>query len=145
MDLIVDSHNHAILTIVERSTNMLFMTKLAHGKKSEPLAKAVRRLLLPYKKHIKTITTDNGSEFAAHKLITKYLGAVVYFADPYASWQKGAIENTNKLIRQYIPKQANFDDFTDKKIASIQKKINNRPRKKLKFETTKAELFKRIA
>ena len=95
MDLIVDAHNHAILTIEERSTNMLFMTKLAHGKKSEPLAKAVRRLLLPYKKHIKTITTDNGPEFAAHKLITKYLGAVVYFADPYASWQKGAIENTN--------------------------------------------------
>ena len=95
MDLIVDAHNHAILTIEERSTNMLFMTKLAHGKKSEPLAKAVRRLLLPYKKYIKTITTDNGPEFAAHKLITKYLGAVVYFADPYASWQKGAIENTN--------------------------------------------------
>ena len=86
MDLIVDSHIYAILTIVERSTNMLFMTKLAHGKKSEPLAKEVRRLLLPYKKHIKTITTDNGSEFAAHKLITKYLEAVVYFADPYASW-----------------------------------------------------------
>ena len=54
MDLIVDAHNHAILTIVERSTNLLFMTKLAHGKQSEPLAKAVRRLLLPYKKHIKT-------------------------------------------------------------------------------------------
>ena len=88
MDLIVDAHNHAILTFVERSTNMLFMTKLVHGKKSEPLAKAVRRLLLPYKKHIKTITTDKGPEFAAHKLITKYLGAVVYFADPYASWQK---------------------------------------------------------
>ena len=50
MDLLVDSHNHAILTIVERSTNMLFMTKLAHGKKAEPLAKEVRRLLLPYKK-----------------------------------------------------------------------------------------------
>ena len=145
MDLIVDGHNHAILTIVERSTNMLFMTKLAHGKKSGPLAKAVRHLLLPYKKHIKTITTDNGPEFAAHKLITKYLGAVVYFADPYASWQKGAIENTNKLIRQYIPKQANFDDFTDKKIASIQKKINSRPRQKLRFETPKAEFFKRIA
>jgi len=145
MDLIVDPHNHAILTIVERSTNLLFMTKLAHGKKTEPLAKAVRRLLLPYKKHIKTITTDNGPEFAAHKLITKYLGAVVYFADPYASWQKGAIENTNKLIRQYIPKHTNFDDVTDKKIASIQKKINSRPRQKLKFETPKAEFFKRIA
>ena len=120
------------------------MTKLAHGKKSEPLAKAVRRLLPPYKKHIKTITTDNGPEFAAHKLITKYLGAVVYFAHPYASWQKGAIENTNKLIRQYIPKHTNFDNLTDKKIASIQKKINSRPRQKLKFETPKAELFKRI-
>ena len=80
-----------------------------------------------------------------HKLITKYLGAVVYFADPYASWQKGAIENTNKLIRQYIPKQANFDDFTDKKMASIQKKINSILRQKLKFETPKAEFFKRIA
>ena len=145
MDLIVDPHNHAILTIVERSTNLLFMTKLAHGKKTEPLAKAVRRLLLPYKKHIKTITTDNGPEFAAHKLITKYLGAVVYFADPYASWQKGAIENTNKLIRQYIPKHTNFDNLTDKKIASIQKKINSRSRQKLRFETPKAEFFKRIA
>ena len=70
MDLIVDRFGHAILTIVERSTNMLFMTKLAHGKKAEPLAKEVRRLLLPYKKYIKTITTDNGPEFAAHKLIT---------------------------------------------------------------------------
>jgi len=108
------------------------------------LAKAVRRLLLPYKKHIKTITTDNNPEFAAHKLITKYLGAVVYFATPYASWQKGAIDNTNKLIRQYIPKHTNFEEVTNKKIASIQKKINSRPREKLKFETPKAEFFKRI-
>ena len=83
-------------------------------------------------------------EFAAHKLITKYLGAVVYFADPYASWQKGVVENTNKLIRQYIPKQANFDDFTDKRIAMIQKKINRRPRQKLNFQTPKCEFYKRI-
>ena len=96
------------------------------------------------KKHIKTITTDNGPEFAAHKLITEYLGAVVYFADPYASWQKGTIENTNKLIRQYIPKKANFDDFTDKKIANIQKKINRRPRQKLNFKTPKCEFYRKI-
>ena len=144
MDLIVDRYNHAILTVVERSTNMLFMTKLPHGKKSGPLAREVRRLLLPYRKHIKTITTDNGPEFAAHKQITQYLGAVVYFADPYASWQKGAVENTDKLIGQYIPKQANFDDFTDKKIAMIQKKINRRPRQKLNFQTPKCEFYKRI-
>lgn len=103
----------------------------------------IRILLLSAKLQIDTIS--NGCEFAAHKLITKYLGAVIYFADPYASRQKGAIENTNKLIRQYIPKQANFDDLTDKKIASIQKKINSRPRQKLRFETPKAEFCKRIA
>ena len=57
-------------------------------------------------------------EFAAHKLIAKYLVAVVYFADPYASWQKGTIENTDRLIRQYIPKHTNFDEITDKKVAS---------------------------
>ena len=144
MDLIADHFYHAILTIVERSTSMLFMTKLPHCKKSEPLAMQVRRLLLPYKEHIKTITTDNGAEFAAHKLITEYLGAVVYWADSYSLWQKGAIENTNKLIRQYITKQANFDDYTDKRIAMIQKKINNRPRQKLNFETPKIEFYKRL-
>ena len=144
MDLIVDGHNHAILTIAERPTNMLFMPKLTHGKKAEPLVKEVRRLLLTYKKYIKTITTDNGPEFAAHKPITKYLRTVVYFADPYASWQKGTIENTNKLIRQYISKQANFDDYTDKKITMIQKKINNSPRQKLNFETPPKEFYKRI-
>ena len=58
---------------------------------------------------------------------------------------KRAIGNTNKLIRQFVPKHTNFDEVTDKKIASIQKKINSRPRKKLKFETPKAEFFKRIA
>lgn len=136
MDLIVDRYNHAILIIVkcpiivERPTNMLFMTKLTHGKKSEPLAKAVRRLLLSYKKNSKTITTDNGSEFADYKLITKHLEAIVYFADPYVSWQMGTIENTYRLIRQYVPKHTNFDEITDKKVASLQKKINSRPRKK---------------
>ena len=102
------------LTLVEKSTNMLFMQKLPFGKQSKPLAKVVRKLLLPYKDKLKTITTDNGPEFAAHKDITKYLGVPMYFADPYCSWQKGAVENANKLIRQYIPKKDSFDNYTDK-------------------------------
>lgn len=93
MDLIVYPDQHAILTLVEKSTNMLLMQKLPFGKQSKPLAKAVRKLLLPYKDILKTITTDNGPGFAAHKDITKFLGVPVYFADPYCSWQKGAIEN----------------------------------------------------
>lgn len=95
MDLIVDPAQHAILTIVEKSTNMLLMQKLPFGKLSKPLAKVVRKLLLPYKNSLKTITTDNGPEFVVHKDITKYLGVLVYFADPYCSWQKGTVENTN--------------------------------------------------
>ena len=103
------------------------------GKLSKPLVKVVRKLLLPYKNSLKTITTDNGPELAAHKDITKYIGVPVYFADPYCSWQKGTVENTNKLIRQYIPKKDSFDNYTDKRIMSIQKNLNERPREKIKL------------
>ena len=144
MDLIVDKDNHAILTMIERSTNFLLMSKLKYGKKAMPLAKTVWRLLLPYKgDKLLTITTDNGSEFAEQEWISKHLGGVpVYFTDSYASWQKGAVENTNKLIRQYIPKGTNINTITDTLITKIQKKINRRPREKLNFSTPVKELYK---
>ena len=144
MDLIVDKDNHAILTMIERSTNFLLMSKLKYGKKAMPLAKTVWRLLLPYKgAKLLTITTDNGSELAEHEWISKHLGGVpVYFTDSYSSWQKGAIENTNKLIRQYIPKGTNINTMTDTLITKIQKKINRRPREKLNFSTPVKELYK---
>lgn len=141
MDTIVDSYGHAILTLTERSTNFVLMEKLPQGRKAMPTAKAVVRLLFPYRDSVKTITTDNGCEFAAHMEITKRLTPkgkrkiIVYFADSYASWQKGAIENANKLIRKYIPKKSNFDDFNNKRIMKIQKKLNRRPREKLNFNT----------
>lgn len=120
------------------------MQKLPFGKQSKPLSKVVRTLLLPYKDKINTITTDNGPEFAAHKDITKYLGVPVYFADLYYSWQKVTVENTKKLIRQYISKKDSFDHYTDKRIMSIQKKLNEKPRKKLNFSTPKREFFKLV-
>ena len=141
MDLIVDGYKHVILTLVERSTNMLMMEKLPCGKKAVPVAQTVVRLLMPYRQTVKTITTDNGTEFAAHQLITKGLrmkgkeDVIVYFADAYSSWQKGCIENTNKLIRKYIPKKANFNRFSDETIRQIQHKLNKRPREKLNFLT----------
>ena len=107
-------------------------------------ARTVIHLLSLFKEHFKSITTDNGPEFAAHKDITKYLGVPVYFAAPYCSWQKGVVENTNKLIRQYIPKKDSFDNYTDKRIMSIQKKLNERPREKLNFSTPKCEFFKHV-
>lgn len=134
MDLIVDRNSNAILTLVERKTNFLLMEKLKHGKKAVPLAKTVWRLLLPYVgEALKTITTDNGSEFAEHQWITRKLGVPVYFADSYCSWQKGAVENTNKLIRQYIAKGTDISRITDNKIKAVAKKINERPRQKLNF------------
>ncbi|MCQ2217602.1 MAG: IS30 family transposase [Paludibacteraceae bacterium] len=100
------------------------------------------RLLLPFKASIKAITTDNGPEFARHDLISKRLGVVVYFVKPYHSWEKGAIENYNKLLSQYIPKCANLNDFSDEQIRSFQYKINSRPREKLAFDSPKNVFFK---
>ena len=143
MDLIVDREQNAILTMVERSTNFLLMAKLKQGKLAKPAAQTAWRLLLPYKgEKLHTITTDNGPEFAAHEWLTARLDVPVYFTDSYASWQKGAVENTNKLIRQYIPKGMDIGMLTERKIASIQAKINRRPRKKLNLSTPKDEFFK---
>ena len=145
MDLIVDRDSNAVLTLTERSTNFLLMEKLRHGKKAKPLAKAVWRLLLPYKgEALKSITTDNGSEFAEHEWITRKLHVPIFFADSYCAWQKGAIENGNKLIRQYIPKGTDISTVTDGKIARIRKKINARPREKLNFLTPAECFFKNI-
>lgn len=143
MDLIVDNNGNAILTMIERSTNYLVMAKLKEGKKAMPLAKTVWRLLLPYRgENLKTITTDNGSEFAVYELITRKFGVPVFFTDAYSSWQKGAVENTNKLVRQYIPKGMDISSVTDKRISSIQAKVNKRPREKLNFSTPKEEFFR---
>ncbi len=153
MDTIVGKDGKgAIVTLTERSTNMILMERLPQGKRPEPLAKVVIRLLFPYRHTIRSITTDNGSEFCAHKLISKALAPkgsenpnLIFFADSYSSWQKGAIENANKLIRQYIPKGTDFSSLTDAFIRKIQHKINRRPRKKLGFLSPKEFFFRQIA
>lgn len=137
MNTIVDAYDHAILTLIEHFTNFILVERLEEG------CKVVVGLLLPYRKHVKTFTTDNGCEFSAHMEITKHLAvkgegnAVVNFADSYYAWQKGAIENANKLIRKYIPKKADFRHYTDKYIKKVQYKLNSRPREKLNFDTPK--------
>ena len=142
MDLIVDSRHRAILTLTERSTNLMLAEKLKDGRKAMSVARAVCRLLFPFRKHVLSITTDNGSEFAAHQHITAKLGVSVFFTDAYSSWQKGAIENGNKLIRFYLPKQTDFSKVSEKRISEIQKKLNARPRKKLNFSTPLREFYK---
>ena len=142
MDLIVDYKQNAILSLVERSTDMQLIEKLPEGKRAMPLARAVYRLLLPFKEHLQSITTDNGSEFAAHEFLTKKLNVPVFFADSFASWQKGNVENANKLVRFYLPKGTDFDTVSNATIHKIQRKLNSRPRKKLDFSTPLKEFFK---
>ncbi|MDR1119972.1 MAG: IS30 family transposase [Dysgonamonadaceae bacterium] len=79
--------------------------KLEDGKNAKELTKVVYRLLFAYAKHVHSITGDNGTEFADHENIAKLLKTSFFFTHPYSSWEKGLIENTNKLVRQYIPKK----------------------------------------
>lgn len=152
MDTIVGKDGKgAIVTLTERSTNMILMERLPQGKRPEPLADVVIRLLFPYRHTVRSITTDNGSEFCAHQRISKALAPkgtknpnIVFFADSYSSWQKGAIENANKLIRQYIPKGTDFSTLSDEFIRKIQHKINRRPREKLDFNSPKNVFFRQI-
>lgn len=134
MDLIQNGKEF-ILTIIERKTRFLLMERLPNGKNADDVANAAIRLLKPFKKHVLSITTDNGGEFAKHKLISKVLKAPVFFTDPYSSWQKGSVENTNKLIRQYIPKSMDIKQLSHNKLLVIQNKLNYRPRKVLFFNS----------
>lgn len=134
MDTIVGKDGKgAIVTLVERKSSFMLMEKLDTGKQAVPLAHTVVNLLKELPVPIRTITTDNGSEFAAHEIIARELGTAVYFAHPYCSWEKGSIENMNGLIRQYIPKKTDFRGVSKTYIKEIMEKLNNRPRKKNGF------------
>ena len=142
IDTIVGENNKgAIVTMVERTTAFMMMEKLPKGKDAKELAKVVVRLLTAYKEHVLSITGDNGTEFAEHQRIAKLLKTEFFFTHPYASWEKGLIENINKLIRQYIPKHTSFNHINNQQIKQIQYKINNRPRANLNFYSPKEIFF----
>ncbi len=142
MDLIIGAEGKgAMLTLVERKTSYSIIEELPHGKNARELSRVVVRALLPYRQWVKTITTDNGGEFAEHKYIAQKLKTKIYFAHPYSSWEKGLIEYTNKLYRQYIPKASNFKNYNPQYIKNVQYEINNRPRKKLDYKTPKKLFF----
>jgi IS30 family transposase len=130
--MIGKNHQGAILTINDRVSSYVWMAKL-NGKNADELAMKAVEILQPHAQWIHTITGDNGKEFADHKKIAQEIGIDFYFAKPYHSWERGANENTNGLIRQYFPKGSSFESITDKQIQYVQHKLNNRPRKKLGF------------
>jgi len=128
------NHKGALLTVTDRVSLMEWIVKL-NGKNAGVLAKETVNVLKPVKELLHTITSDNGKEFAEHKLISELLNVDFYFAHPYKSYERGCNENANRLIRQYLPKKTNFHDVDIQCIKQIQDKLNNRPRKKLGFLT----------
>jgi IS30 family transposase len=132
-------HKHAIVSLVERKTGYAILTKV-HRKTSNLVSGAIIRRLKAIQPLVKTITYDNGKEFAEHARIDQALGSTGYFADPFASWQRGSNENLNGLVRQYIPKKRPLSTVTDAELALIEERLNNRPRKRLGFKTPH-ELF----
>ncbi len=118
----------ALLTLVERKTLYTVIVRLT-GKRADLLAEAMVNVMKPMKSRFHTLTLDNGLEFAHHEQIAKQLKAAIYFAHPYASWERGINENTNGLIRQYFPKGTDFNQVTDDDIAHVMERLNNRPRK----------------
>ncbi len=136
------NHKGALVTINDRKTNTVKIRKV-NSKQAEDVKKATIDALADWG-FIKTITSDNGKEFACHQQIAKALNIDFYFATPYHSWERGANENTNGLIRQYIPKQTDFDTITQEYVQYVENELNNRPGKKHGFLTPNEVLLKEI-
>ncbi|MEZ9847683.1 IS30 family transposase, partial [Vibrio breoganii] len=134
IDTVLGKHGTgAIVTILERKTRF-YLTRKVSSKSAKDVTQATIDMLLPYKEFVHTITADNGREFAGHEEIAKALEAEVYFAHPYSSWERGANENANGLLRQYVKKGTDLRTVSDEDIERAQHRINYRPKKCLGFK-----------
>jgi IS30 family transposase len=128
------AHEGFLLTLVQRKCGHLLMHPLG-SKKADEVSTAIILELWPFVGKIRSLTMDNGKEFSGHEVIAALLQTKVYFAHPYASWERGTNENTNGLIRQYLPKGMSFRNLDMEQCKDIERKLNMRPRKRLGFAT----------
>lgn len=137
-DLIMGKNREsAIGTLVERTTRTILLVHLKL-KDARSVRKAFEEEFKTIPKQMKkTLTYDNGSEMAEHKLFTKHTKIAVYFAHPYSPWERPTNENSNGLIRDYYPKGTDFSLITKRELKRVQNELNERPRKVLDFETPK--------
>jgi transposase, IS30 family len=139
--LIGAHHKGAILSCTERKSKLTLLRKLA-SKAAREVKRSCIELFLPLADQVHTITVDNGKEFSDHRDIAAILQTDIYFAHPYASWERGLNENTNGLIRQYFPKKSDFSKITYQDLQRVAGRLNNRPRKTLGFRTPNEVFFK---
>ena len=122
-------------TLLSRVTNRCAATvRTATQERMEWLPESLRR----------TMTFDNGKEFAEHQQLSAATGLAIYFAKPYAAWQRGTNEHTNGLVRQYVPKGTDFRATSHRAVAAIESSLNDRPRKRLGYRTPR-EVLKKYA
>ena len=136
------NHQGALVTLVDRKSKLTLIGKVDRYT-AEAVEKTIISLmkLLPRRNY--TLTVDNGKEFASHESVADALQIKVYFADPYSAWQRGLNENTNGLIRQYVPKGSDVRMLTDQHVQHIMDRLNNRPRKSLGFLTPNEVFYER--
>lgn len=144
-DLVVGRDQGGFLaTHVDRRSRFLLATKVSRRTAAE-VAAATRQILQLLPQHARrTLTVDNGSEWTTFRTLQATLGLRVYFASPYAAWERGTNENTNGLLRDYFPKRTDFSTITAQHLAQVVEELNNRPRKCLAYRTP-AEVFARAA
>lgn len=128
------AHKLAIVTLVERKSGFALLAKVPN-KSADLVGRAIEAKLKPLNSRVKTLTVDNGKEFADHQAIDQALGILTYFADPYCSWQRGSNENFNGLLRQYFPKKRRMETVTEEELTMMENRLNHRPRKRLGFKT----------
>jgi IS30 family transposase len=124
----------ALVTLVERKSRYT-LARQVNAKQAGQVGNAVIELLRPHRVSCHTLTFDNGKEFSDHAFIESCLGAHVYFAHPYCSWERGLNENTNGLLRQYFPKHTNLKRVSQEAVSEAIDQLNHRPRKCLQYRT----------
>ena len=123
----------AIVSLVERKSKLYLIRKVP-AKSAADVSRAMVGMLWRYRRHVRTITADNGSEFCDHEQVAEKLKTDIYFANPYSSWERGLNENFNGLLRQYIRKGTDLRTVSEKQITDIERALNARPRKCLGFK-----------
>jgi IS30 family transposase len=123
-----------IITCVDRKTRLVKIVK-PESLRAKDIHKATINILSNKKLELKSITNDNGVEFTKHQETSHVLDVPIYFTRPYAAWERGTVENTNKLIRQYLPKSMSFKELSNEKIKMVETMLNQRPRKTLGYKT----------
>ena len=123
----------AIVSLVERKSK-LYLLRNVNAKSAVDVREAMIKMLWRYRRHVHTITADNGGEFCDHEQVAQALKTDIYFANPYASWERGLNENFNGLLRQYIKKGTDLRTVTDDQLKQIERALNLRPRKCLGFK-----------